>query len=97
MVHLSTIPHEDDVNEHLVHEVKKTHLNLASEEDCFTTSVYGTKFAATDLPRLEMPVCCSMVASSASLRSASPTRASHPQHKAGVEWALCYTGDVNLT
>ena len=63
MVHLSTIPHADDVNEHLVHEVKKMHLNLATEEAEFTTSVYGTKFAATDLPRLEMPVCCSIVAS----------------------------------
>ncbi len=56
MVHLSTIPHEDDVNEHLVNDIKKVHLRLAEEEDCFTTSVYGTKFAATDLPRHEIPV-----------------------------------------
>jgi glutamate decarboxylase len=56
MVHLSTIPHVDEVNEHLVEAVKKVHLQLANDADCFTTSVYGSKFAASDLPKHEMPV-----------------------------------------
>lgn len=56
MVHLTTIPHEDDVNQGLSKELKKAHLQLApTEEDHFTTSVYGSKFAAEDLPKLEMP------------------------------------------
>jgi glutamate decarboxylase len=56
MVHLQSIPHEDEVNDKLVREVKKVHLDLAPcEESQFTTSVYGSKFAAADLPKLEMP------------------------------------------
>jgi len=55
MVHLATIPHEDEVDKHLVQAVKKVHLQLANDEDCFTTSVYGSKFAAADLPKHEMP------------------------------------------
>lgn len=56
MVHLSTIPHEDEVNEAgLVKAVNKVHLQLANDEDCFTTGVYGSKFAAADLPKHEMP------------------------------------------
>ena len=55
MVHLSTIPHEDEVNQDIVKAVKKVHLQLANDEDCFTTSVYGSKFAAADLPKHEMP------------------------------------------
>ena len=55
MVHLSTIPHEDEINADIVKAVKKVHLQLANDEDCFTTSVYGSKFAAIDLPKHEMP------------------------------------------
>ena len=55
MVHLSTIPHEDEINKDIVQAVKKVHLQLANDEDCFTTSVYGSKFAAADLPKHEMP------------------------------------------
>jgi len=55
MVHLSTIPHEDEVNSKLVKAVKKVHLELCAEQDDFTTSVYGSKFAAHDLPKHEMP------------------------------------------
>lgn len=57
MVHLNSIPNpgEDSKEEHLVQEVKKVHLNLAEQNDCFTTSVYGSKFAVADLPRHEMP------------------------------------------
>ncbi|KAF3765800.1 glutamate decarboxylase-like protein [Cryphonectria parasitica EP155] len=56
MVHLSNIPNAEDSEKNLLSEVKKKfHLNLAEHDDCFTTSVYGTKFAAADLPRHEMP------------------------------------------
>jgi len=55
MVHLAALPREDDVDEGLISAVKKAHLQLANDEDAFTTSVYGSKFAAADLPRHEMP------------------------------------------
>jgi glutamate decarboxylase len=55
MVHLTAIPHEDEMNTGIVKAVKKVHLQLANDEDCFTTSVYGSKFAAADLPKHEMP------------------------------------------
>ncbi|KAK3989592.1 pyridoxal phosphate-dependent transferase [Cladorrhinum sp. PSN332] len=55
MVHLSTIPDEDEVNSKLVQGVRKAHLQLVNDEDSFTTSVYGSKFAARDLPKHEMP------------------------------------------
>jgi glutamate decarboxylase len=55
MVHLQTIPAKDDVNKSLVPGVKKVHLQLANDDDSFTTSVYGSRFAAQDLPRHEMP------------------------------------------
>ncbi|AEO71774.1 uncharacterized protein THITE_2124608 [Thermothielavioides terrestris NRRL 8126] len=56
MVHLSTVTHKDEgsVNK-LAEGVKKVHLQLANDDDNFTTSVYGSKFAAQDLPRHEMP------------------------------------------
>jgi glutamate decarboxylase len=54
MVHLSTIPGDNEVD-NLVEGVKKVHLQLANDEDSFTTSVYGSRFAAQDLPRHEMP------------------------------------------
>jgi glutamate decarboxylase len=54
MVHLSTISTNDEV-EKLANGVKKVHLQLANDDDSFTTSVYGSKFAAQDLPRHEMP------------------------------------------
>jgi glutamate decarboxylase len=58
MVHLTAIPHDDDdANGSLVKAIKKVHLQLSNDEDNFTTSVYGSRFAAADLPRHEMPEC----------------------------------------
>ena len=54
MVHLSSIPSKDDVAK-LTHGLSKVHLQLANDGDSFTTSVYGSRFAAQDLPRHEMP------------------------------------------
>lgn len=55
MVHLATIPHPEELEKGILKEIKKAHLQLANDEDCFTTSVYGSKFAALDLPKHEMP------------------------------------------
>ena len=55
MVHLTTIPHPDELDKDIIKEIKKAHLQLANDDDCFTTSVYGSRFAATDLPKHEMP------------------------------------------
>ncbi|CAN8103802.1 unnamed protein product [Discula destructiva] len=55
MVHLNHIPNPEEEAQHIVAEVQKFHLDLAENEDCFTTSVYGSKFALTDLPRYEIP------------------------------------------
>ncbi|KAK4455117.1 pyridoxal phosphate-dependent transferase [Podospora aff. communis PSN243] len=57
MVHLAAIPHDDEVDGNLVKAIKKVHLQLSNDEDNFTTSVYGSRFAAADLPRHEMPEC----------------------------------------
>ncbi|KAK3293520.1 glutamate decarboxylase [Chaetomium fimeti] len=54
MVHLQTIQPKDDVNK-IADGIKKVHLQLANDDDSFTTSVYGSRFAAQDLPRHEMP------------------------------------------
>ncbi len=54
MVHLSSIPAKEDVAK-LTHSLSKVHLQLANDGDSFTTSVYGSRFAAQDLPRHEMP------------------------------------------
>lgn len=60
MVHLHTV-HGDDANAsastsgaHQANEAN-TLLKLTSEADEFTTSVYGSRLAEQDLPRLRMP------------------------------------------
>ncbi|KAK2002591.1 glutamate decarboxylase [Colletotrichum falcatum] len=67
MVHLATVntppgsdsSHEDsDTSAELKRvqtELSKVQLQLADEDDTFTTSVYGSRFANQDLPRTEMP------------------------------------------
>jgi glutamate decarboxylase len=56
MVHLSSIQDKSDAGDKLTQEVKETHAKLTPEdEDAFTTSVYGSRFAAADLPKQEMP------------------------------------------
>jgi glutamate decarboxylase len=57
MVHLATIPKDHELGADLPEAVKKISLQLSNDEDQFTTSVYGSKFAAQDLPRHEMPEC----------------------------------------
>jgi glutamate decarboxylase len=56
MVHLSSIPKDNDLGSKLPEVVKRrATLQLCNDDDQFTTSVYGSKFAAEDLPRHEMP------------------------------------------
>ena len=54
MVHLAAIPTQSEVDG-ISNGVKKVQLQLSNDEDRFTTSVYGSRFAAEDLPKHEMP------------------------------------------
>lgn len=54
MVHLASIPQDHEIGD-LPEAVKNISLQLSNDEDCFTTSVYGSRFAAEDLPKHEMP------------------------------------------
>jgi len=55
MVHLATVPHDKEINASLVEGMEKVTMATGSNADQFTTSVYGSKFAAEDLPKHEMP------------------------------------------
>ena len=55
MVHLSQVPTDKTVEKPLVEGVEKLDLGASNQADLFTTSVYGSKFAAEDLPKHEMP------------------------------------------
>ena len=55
MVHLATIPHDKSIAEPLVKGMKKLDLSKDIATDSFTTTVYGSRFAAQDLPKHEMP------------------------------------------
>ncbi|KAL7623716.1 hypothetical protein AAE478_005269 [Parahypoxylon ruwenzoriense] len=55
MVHLAKVPNGDVST--LPEAVKKINLQLSNDEDSFATSVYGSRFAAEDLPKHEMPEC----------------------------------------
>lgn len=56
MVHLATIANDAQNEEPLVKGMKSIQLDVSNNEsDLFTSSVYGSKFAAADLPKNEMP------------------------------------------
>jgi glutamate decarboxylase len=54
MVHLATIPPKES-DKPLVEGMSKISLDPLPDPDMYTTSVYGSKYAAEDLPRHEMP------------------------------------------
>ncbi|TKA72413.1 hypothetical protein B0A49_02428 [Cryomyces minteri] len=54
MVHLGKIPTDKDINTPVVEGLEQIKLEEPSEDE-ITTSVYGSRFAAQDLPRYEMP------------------------------------------
>jgi len=55
MVHLSTVPKDSAINVPLVEGMERLNMGASSQADAFTTSVYGSRFAAEDLPKHEMP------------------------------------------
>lgn len=55
MVHLATVPHDDSIDQPLVQGMEKLSMGSSYQEDKFTTAVYGSRFAAEDLPKHEMP------------------------------------------
>lgn len=54
MVHLARIPTDKDVTAPLVDGLEKINFDDVGQ-DTLTTSVYGSRFAAEDLPKHEMP------------------------------------------
>jgi glutamate decarboxylase len=57
MVHLTSIAKDNEINQPLVDGMKKLDMGASSFGDTFTTTVYGSRFAAEDLPKHEMPEC----------------------------------------
>jgi glutamate decarboxylase len=55
MVHLASIPTNKDIGKPLVEGMEKLKVASQSDQDQFTTSVYGSRFASEDLPKHEMP------------------------------------------
>lgn len=55
MVILAAIPNETEVSPLSGGPMSNVTLKLSNDEDGYTTSVYGSRFAAQDLPKLEMP------------------------------------------
>lgn len=59
MVHLASIPNDKEKDQPILDGVKDIKLeggvSEESEPDLFTSSVYGSRFAAQDLPKYEMP------------------------------------------
>lgn len=54
MVHLTTVPNDSDISSPLGHSLEKVKLE-PPREDGAHVSVYGSRFAAEELPRHEMP------------------------------------------
>jgi len=55
MVHLTAIPSDKHIEAPLVEGLDKLNIGTSANEDTFTTTVYGSRFAAEDLPKFEMP------------------------------------------
>lgn len=55
MVHLATIPNDSERDVPLIQGMEQVKFEGAAEEDAFTSSVYGSRFASQDLPKHEMP------------------------------------------
>jgi glutamate decarboxylase len=57
MVHLASIPNNEDLTPASVGGVTLDQLKLdvIPDEDSFTTTVYGSRYAVLDLPKYEMP------------------------------------------
>lgn len=54
MVHLGRVKTDKDLSERVLPGFEGIDLNAPGDDD-FTASVYGSRFAATDIPKHEMP------------------------------------------
>jgi glutamate decarboxylase len=54
MVHLNQVPTDKEIAAPLANGLSKIDFH-EQDEDTFTASVYGSKFAGQDLPKYEMP------------------------------------------
>ena len=57
MVHINPIAKDHEIDQPLVKGLDKLQIDNSALSDTFTTSVYGSRFAAEDLPKHEMPEC----------------------------------------
>jgi glutamate decarboxylase len=55
MVHLGKVATDKEVKDELAPGLERLSFNDPPAEDEFTSSVYGSKYAAADLPKHEMP------------------------------------------
>lgn len=55
MVHLAKVATTKDLEEQVVPGLEKLEFEELPGDDEFTASVYGSRFAAADLPKHEMP------------------------------------------
>ncbi|KAG0648990.1 Glutamate decarboxylase 4 [Hyphodiscus hymeniophilus] len=55
MVHLNAIKKDHEIDQPLVKGMDKLQIDDSPTPDTFTTTVYGSRFAAEDLPKHEMP------------------------------------------
>lgn len=61
MVHLAGVPNDNHVKKHhhkgaLASSIENLQLGpIVTDDDTFTTTVYGSKYAIGDLPKFEMP------------------------------------------
>lgn len=55
MVHLAQVANDQALAEEIVPGLKNLEFEELPGEDEFTASVYGSRFAAADLPKHEMP------------------------------------------
>ena len=54
MVHLGRVKNDKDLDEKLIPGLENIDLTSPGSDE-FTASVYGSRFAATDIPKHEMP------------------------------------------
>jgi glutamate decarboxylase len=55
MVHLAAIPNDEEIKGPDIAGLQQLKLDVLENEDSFTTTVYGSKYAVLDLPKYEMP------------------------------------------
>jgi glutamate decarboxylase len=54
MVHLGKVPTDKDIETPVIDALKELDLSNPGDDE-FTSSVYGSRYAAVDLPKHEMP------------------------------------------